>query len=123
MYGTEFEISQRATDGNYAAADGTVPDLIVLAEGANSSSRRRLGVDVIVTSPPRVEVVGEVHIELGGTMAKHLRTEPKAIGSKLFLTGLMTRGGSGRTWVVRWRPIRRFCIQIMQPIRASGGCV
>ncbi len=100
-YGTTAEVHcDRLHRGVCGVGQHQDPDLIVVAEGANSSTRTRLGIRTYQSGPPRPQVAGEINIDLGGKMGLHRRSESLASSHKYYLTGFIARGGSGKTWIV-----------------------
>ena len=82
---------------SYAVEGIGVPDLIVIAEGANSKTRNFLGIRSLPMSQSRMQMSGAIGIDSGGVMIKHRRYER---GPFIMLTGVMGRKGSGKTWIV-----------------------
>lgn len=70
--------------------------IAVVAEGAGSANRTALGIQSLDVSPGRLQVAGVVHIENGGEIATHYRTEAPG----RMITGSMGTTGSNRRWVV-----------------------
>ncbi len=101
-YGEKFEIQSPCDDGTYRDPGLGPVDLIVVSEGARSSTRETLGIQSLPSSPARLEVAGEVHLDQGSVMSKHLRCETAEdrAEASLYLTGSMASQHSGRTWIV-----------------------
>jgi 2-polyprenyl-6-methoxyphenol hydroxylase-like FAD-dependent oxidoreductase len=72
------------------------PDIIIIAEGANSKSREILGIKSFPTSPIRLQIAGNIDIDGEGVMIKHWRRE----NGNILLTGIMGKKGAGKTWLV-----------------------
>ena len=83
-------------EGNYSLEGHGPLDLIVIAEGSNSSNKKILGIESTPISPVRQQVTGVVHLEGNGSNTKHWRSEQNDI----LLTGLMAQKGINRTWVL-----------------------
>lgn len=83
-------------DDKYAILGQKTPDLIIIAEGANSATRSYLGIPMISTTEARTQLAGAIGFESGGVMIKHWRQE----GRKTMLTGAIGKLGSKMTWIV-----------------------
>jgi 2-polyprenyl-6-methoxyphenol hydroxylase-like FAD-dependent oxidoreductase len=88
-------IDLKKIGSTYSVQGLGIPDLIVIAEGANSKSRRDLGIQWEMTSP-RTHISGVIEIDSGGIMIKHWRNE----NNQSLLTGAIGSAGSGKTWIV-----------------------
>ena len=68
--------------------------IVVIAEGAGSSTREALGIKSIVASPPRLQTAGVVHIDNGGTIVTHWRAETPGT----LITGSIAVEGANERW-------------------------
>lgn len=102
--------------GDSYAVEGQeqVPDLIVIAEGANSETRKKLGIRqqrmigrILLGADEtpsiarslrgqRLQIAGAIGINSGGVMIKHVRTE----NDLRLLTGVVGHADSDKTWIV-----------------------
>lgn len=87
----ELEKSNEYLGGGHPPAD-----LIVIAEGANSASREKLGIQLESTAPNKLQIAGTIEIDGNGVMLKHWRKEDK----KIKLSGAMGGAGFGKIWLV-----------------------
>jgi 2-polyprenyl-6-methoxyphenol hydroxylase-like FAD-dependent oxidoreductase len=97
---TRVELTGPDVEGHYSVAGYGRPHLIVIAEGANSITRKKLGIESVPASPARLQMAGVVHVDMGGTMTKHIRVEDGLAGAEHLLTGVMARKGSTKSWIV-----------------------
>ncbi len=72
------------------------PDIIVLAEGANSSNAKRVGINSVQTTEARLQMAGEISLNGKGAMAKNFRSES---GEQLVAYTMETKN-SDKIWVV-----------------------
>lgn len=89
-------IRLRRSGNSFCVAEQKTPDLIVIAEGANSATRKALGIGWEPVTQSRLQIAGAIGIDSGGVMIKHWRKEE----GELRLTGVMGRKGSDNTWIV-----------------------
>ena len=82
--------------GSFHVAGQGVPDLIVIAEGADSATRKALGIGWEPITQSRLQIAGSIEMDSGGVMIKHWRNE----AGSLRLTGVMGREGSDKTWII-----------------------
>jgi 2-polyprenyl-6-methoxyphenol hydroxylase-like FAD-dependent oxidoreductase len=94
--GKSLTVRGPSKNGMYSLLGGAEPDLIVIAEGANSSSRSQLGIEAVPTSPQRLQVAGQTFYRDDGSMIKQLRL----CGDDVLETGTIAQRGRGSTWVV-----------------------
>lgn len=93
-------------DGKFEVSHGTTgesfgqPDLVVVAEGSNSSTFRSLGVKSAATSPQQRYIAGTIGIDSGGIMAKHFYDHDVEGRTERSLTATIGNDGAGKTWVV-----------------------
>lgn len=120
--------------GRYGVAGLGTPDLIVISEGAGSSTRKHLGIGSLPASPARAQVAGALLFRSGGSMTKHYLRDADG---RLLLTGTMGRAASERTWIVADLPAgfdtskpdavtaefrRRAALALEQPLAAIEAC-
>jgi 2-polyprenyl-6-methoxyphenol hydroxylase-like FAD-dependent oxidoreductase len=85
----------------YIISGSEPPDLIVIAEGANSESRRAVGINTFPVSRATRQVAGSVYMRRHGIMIKHLHAETSEEGEEEFLlSGLISAGHETTSWVV-----------------------
>ncbi len=90
-------ISLEPRGTSYAVVErNEVPDLIVIAEGANSENRDRLKITQRSLTKKRFQIAGEICIDSGGVMIKHVRKENEL----RLLTGVVGHAGVEKTWIV-----------------------
>jgi 2-polyprenyl-6-methoxyphenol hydroxylase-like FAD-dependent oxidoreductase len=94
--GQSLQIGGMSSSGRYFLANGLEPDLLVIAEGAGSLSRSRVGITRAATSPQRRQIAGQVFGRDDGSMVKQLRHR----GDDILETGTISQRGRGSTWVV-----------------------
>lgn len=85
----------KANEGYYSPGY-RIPNLIVIAEGANSKSRDKLGIYTTPMAVDRLQIAGTIDLDGKGIMIKHWRQN----GEEIHLTGVMGRDGSPKTWIV-----------------------
>ncbi len=117
-----IELSGPDENGNYSVAykparrrgepDATpptplgTPDLVVVSEGANSATRRALGITSAPTSPEARFIAGLVHENSGGRVKVRDVAQEAGDGAKekLITVGLGPQGLGKATWVVTQVP-------------------
>lgn len=68
--------------------------IVVIAEGAGSSTRSALGIKSIPASPARLQTAGVVHIDKGGEIVTHWRPEKPGT----LITGSIAVKGANERW-------------------------
>jgi 2-polyprenyl-6-methoxyphenol hydroxylase-like FAD-dependent oxidoreductase len=91
-----IELLEPDADGNYKVLNHGTPSLIVIAEGANSKTRDKLGIESVLTSSSKLQIAGVIYLDSGGKMVKHWRNED----GEIRLTGTMGTKKAGKTWIV-----------------------
>ena len=96
QYTGSIEFLGQDKDRNHIILNHNTPDLIVIAEGANSKTRDKLGIESVPTSLSKLQIAGVLYLDSGGKMIKHWRNE----SGEVRLTGTMGTKNSGKTWIV-----------------------
>lgn len=91
--GKPVQIGGMSSTARYFLDDGLEPDLLVIAEGAGSSSRARVGITRAATSPRRLQIAGQVFGRDDGSMVKQLRH----CVDDILETGTISQRGRGST--------------------------
>jgi 2-polyprenyl-6-methoxyphenol hydroxylase-like FAD-dependent oxidoreductase len=92
-----LEVTESNHLGQYSieGRNGT-PDEIIIAEGANSTNRQKVGIESVKTTVARLQIAGEVHVEGEGRMAKFYRVE----NGDSMISYTMETEGSSKIWLV-----------------------
>ena len=92
----EINLLEKDENDNYKVLNHGTPNLIVIAEGANSKTRNKIGIESEPTSEKKMQIAGIIYIDTNGKMVKHFRKE----GDDIKITGTMGTKMSGKTWIV-----------------------
>jgi len=88
-------------DQGYSIDGVGTPDLIVVAEGSGSKTRKALGIDHAPTSPARLQIAGELVAERNGALSfneEHVTYENGQ--SDILLTSAISKKDSSANWTV-----------------------
>lgn len=94
-------IQLRPEGNQYAIENLGTPDLVVVAEGSGSKTRKALGIPHAPTSRTRLQIAGELMIERNGGLSFNEEHIIDADGKpNILLTSAISTQGSGANWTV-----------------------
>jgi 2-polyprenyl-6-methoxyphenol hydroxylase-like FAD-dependent oxidoreductase len=98
---TKLQLGAPDAAGRYSVEGVGVPDLVVVSEGANSATRKQLGIESMATSPTERIIAGTVGKGSGGRAALKLTDSKRADGStERILSMALGSAKVDKTWVL-----------------------
>jgi 2-polyprenyl-6-methoxyphenol hydroxylase-like FAD-dependent oxidoreductase len=97
----KLELGAADAEGRYSVAGVGTPDLVVVAEGANSATRKLLGINSMATSPEERFIAGVVERPSGGRTSMRYDDTKRPDGStERLLTMALGSAKAHETWVL-----------------------